>query len=668
MKMLNTGKIKRFLPKKIQTRRAGYFGLALLIIFSLFTYDIFFRSPKVKAATIGTSSASTASGNEAQKHIVVTDRGVIVSFYNAGTQGLTGIVYSTSSDNGTTWSTAGQVATDQTSDFAVVIDGGNNIYIAYPSGVPASITVRKLSYSAGSWSVASSTTVASSTSGATSPTIAINSSGMVYVNYIDAFCTGGCTYTKKSYYSSNLSTWTSASANPSWAAGSNLAPIVSDGKSFWTIENSGGWIVYADVNGTGSWVKASGAACTATPNLSYYKDRLLILCQNGPDGMDASSYTISTATLSVDYTSMAGAGFTGTLATDSQNAWAIFQNTSGSGYGINYMRYDGSSWSGTTVNLINDGLSNVNLNVPERIPNTANVPIIWTTGTASPYTVKATTFSTTGSVTDTGNQTGSYTGTLTGSSGDTIVKCGTWYYNTVNIVSGMTVKVCASNGQTGGSLTIYANTVTVGGTVDGSGRGMPGGVSVYGIGGAGGTAGTLTVNSGNGGAGGLGLSFAGSTGSGTFGGAGGGAGTSASTSGAGGDGSTNGGGGAGQGSTTTSGQSGTKGGYLGSAVNGDTSTDGSSVAGSGGGAGGSGGSASGGGGGGSSCSNGSAGGAGAAGGIGGSGGDGGASVRIYSSGNLTISGTINITGLAGGTGAAGQTGANGGNLPSNLAC
>ncbi len=611
----------------------------------------------------------------------------MVAFFDTGTQSVTGIAYATSTDNGATWSAATQVDSTQTGDFSVAIDGSDNIYLAFDIPIASSsggIFVRKLTYSAGTWTIGASNQVlanACCTSHVTltKPSVAVNAASVVYVAMLDTYNININTNGTSAdvYTSSNLTTWTTITAPYDCnvgALGNCTTPaavgpaIVSDGNAEWLLD---GAMMFVDISGTNSWAEVPGdsTAFTAAGSLSYGLDTLYLLYPTS-SGITFQNYNITTGSFSsTTVLSASTSDVIGEISTDSQNVWAIFQSFVGSSsYNISYKRFDGSTWDNNPTNLTTDNLNNVDISSPARLPNTANVPVIWQTGTASPYTVKSAVFSNIGTVTDTGNQTGSLTGSLTGSSGDMIVKCGIWYYNTINIVNGMTIKVCASNGQTGGTLELHANSVTIAGSVDGAGRGMPGGVSVIAPGGAGGSG--ALANSSPGVAGQTGVTpLAGGNGSGSYGGSGGSSGTSSTSGGtagsAGAVGTGGGGGGGGGGSATVAGGAGTTGGYLISGGNGDSSIDTSVSSGSGGGSGGSGGSGAGGGSGGS----GSQGlslvaGSGANGGIGGKGGNGGAAVKVIAT-TISVTGTINLKGQtsgASGSGSVGQGGDQGCNI------
>jgi hypothetical protein len=704
--------INRLIPSKRRQQRAGYFFMALVILLSIVTYSLLFKpSPKVKAATIGNSSSASALGTRDQKKTVVSSNGTMVAFLNLGTQGATGLAYSKSTDNGSSWSAAAQVDSSQTDDFGVTIDGADNIYVVFADS-SSNLKARKLTYSAGSWTVGAANTVAAASTCGTGtvhsyskPILAINSAGVVMVFAYDAahICSPSSSDTYyASFYSSNLTSWSSSSGIPD---GSDVLGIfdpnlVAVGKSFWVMASDGSskQRLYVDSSGTGTWQKTNAVVWVpdnetmTSPTfvggaMSYGLDKLHIFFQSGDAGagtyfMYYDSYDIATGTLSSSTTISSNSNdIVGDITTDSQNVWAVYQSYVGANsYNVVYKRYNGTSWDASSTALTTDNLNNTSIRLPERMPNTANVPVIWETGTSSPYTVKSAVFSTiSGTVTDSGNQTGSLTGSLTGSSGDVIVKCGVWYYNTINIVAGMTVKVCSNNGQVGGSLELHANSVTVAGTIDGASRGFPGGVSAYGNGGIGGVgaAGVFSFGStANGTAGNVGVtgaSVSGGNGGGSFAGTGGAAGTSSSTVGSAGTATSGGGnpGGGGGGNGESAGSAATNnGGYLSVGGNGDSSIDETLSLGSGGGGGGSGGSGAGGGGGASGglqataiigdiSGNGGSGGNGAAGSIGGKGGDGGASIKIYSGGTLSVTGSILATGQAASSAVSGQTGSPG---------
>lgn len=682
-------KISRLIPKKIKTKRAGYFSMAVVILFSVLAYSFIFKpAPKVEAATIGTSSGS-AFGSANERHIVTSSNGIIVTFYYAGSLGVTGLVYSKSTDNGSTWSGAAQVDTtaNAINEFSAAIDGNDNIYIVYSSGsgssTGSSIYLKKLTYSAGSWTLGPRKTVFAgfdplcfNTGGseAYSPTLAINSSGTIAVIFLehDYDRDSGCSPFQETWYtqyyqsSDDGSNWNGAQL----AATPVSLPIIADGKSFWFISTSGQ--LWVDVAGDRNIETASLTTLPTTiVSLAYSFDKVELFYRNSSNNLVYRNYSVDSGILSGETTISTGVNdLLGAISTDSNNLWAVYQSyVAANSYNVVYKRYNGTSWDTSATNITTDNAYNTSISLPERVPNTANVPVAWSSGTANPFSIKAATISTTGGVTDSGNQTGTLSGSLTGSSGDMIVKCGVWYYNTVNIVAGMTVKVCASNGQTGGKLEIHANSVTIAGTIDGAGRGLPGGVAVGGTGGGGGAAGTGNTGM-SGQAGSYGTNSAGGDGSGQFAGTAGSSGSNLS-SGAGAGGTTdtivnwNGGGGGfggGQGGSATAGS---LGGFLASGVNGDTSTDESSALGSGGGAGGTGGSGQGGGGAAAPNDTGACygvpgpGGAGGAGGAGGKGGNGGAMVKIYSVGDINITGLVEISGQTGSSGQSGQSGQKG---------
>jgi hypothetical protein len=654
-----------------------------LLIVTIILTTLNAKPPSVKAiSTVGTSSNSTPNPNASQRSMVRSTNGTIVDVYQAGSQAPNDLSYSKSTDNGTTWSASTQIDTTTSRDFTIAIDSSDNIYVSWAD--TGAVKIRKMTYSAGSWSIGSANTIVSAATCVNTTTdghsysrvsLALPSSGTVWVSALDAFQTKtGCpaaTNVVATNSSASLTSWTANAATITASSGA-YPTMLQRGQEIWMEVSAVG--LYVDRTGSGVFTKVDSTSLNGPVSMAYGLDEIHMFYSSGSTLL-YRKFVLSTQTLSSTTTISASASdVLGTISTDSYNIWVFYQAFVGANsYNVTYKEYTGASW-GSAVGITSDNANNTNINAPDRISNTVSVPTVWNTGTASPFTIKASNTSSIGGATDSGNQTGSYSGSLTGISTDVIVKSGVWYYSSVNIVSSMQVKVLASDGQTGGSLTIYSTTVTIAGTLDGAGRGSPGAVSFIssGLGGAGapgpgdnqganGTAGTTTPTS-----------LDGATGTGSFAGVGG----TRGARGAGGAGGvfTNscsgpGAGGAGGGNTGTAGTGGSNGGYNIVGANGDSSTDDTSVnLGSGGGSGGTGGPGGGGGAGsgGAVCGgvntgggSGGAGGAGKDGGLGSAGGDGGAAVKIYSAGSMTISGSINVTGNPGGSVNTGTTGLNG---------
>ena len=668
-----------------RSRLFALLAVALLVVVLILNLN----QPKaVRAATLGSSSVATPNPAINQRNSVITNNNIIVTVYQSGSQSPNGLAYTYSTDNGATWSAGIQIDSSTTTDYSVVIDGSNNIYVSF--SISPSLYLRKLTYTGGTgWVVGSASTVVTGTTcvaGVTAGTVyrnfavAITANGKVWLagdrqtQTIGACVSSSVIYTTSSV---DLTTWT-PNASTITANSVYVSLVVRYNDIFMAVGAINALnpaYVYYDPGGMGVWTRFNPTWLTSNPiSLAYSKDALLLFYKNNTSNnlvfrsLDLTNKTMSSETVISSNTS----DVPGAISTDTYNHWVTYQSYIGAGsYDTVYKRFDGSSWDVSATNITNNGANNVNINAPARIPNTNNVPISWNTGTGSPYTLLTANITTMGTATDSGTTLGGYSGSLTGSSGDQIVKSGEWWYNSVNIVGGMTVRVFASDGVTGGTLGLRGATVTVAGTIDGAGRGNPGGLPGYGFGGAGGVAPNLRCNTSTtlaaSGSGGNGTSFAGSNGSGLFGGGGGAAGTS-------GTGGLNGGraSSAGQqgllgiGTTTTNGSSGSIGGYLGVGTNNDSSTDASFEMGSGGGAGGGGGSGGGGGGGGSGAASGligggagGAGGGGGGGGAGGGGGSGGAGILLYSTGTVTVSGSVLSTGSAAAAGAAGSAGSNG---------
>jgi hypothetical protein len=517
----------------------------------------------------------------------------------------------------------------------------------------ASIISKKLTYSAGTWSIGSDVSVYTSTictsqsegDSMYKPILRVTPTGLAlafFQQYEISCQNSGTDFLNFATADFNLN-WGVSNAGSfdvdAIGVSNVISNLVVDGNVIWFYL---GTDLYYTTDGT-VYNKVPNTNISGSiagdPMMCYGLDQLNIVYDDSSTGLMYRSYNITTGALSSATTiSSVINDALGTVVCDSYNIWAVYQSyVASNSYNVVYKRFNGSVWDSSATSITTDNLNNGNINSPARALDSSVVPILWRVGTASPYTIKATTLSALGSATDTGNQTGSLTGILTGSSGDTIVKCGVWYYDTVNIVAGMTIKVCPSNGASGGSLEIHANSVTVAGTVDGTARGLPGAVSVgvaaSGMGGYGGSSGT------NGSIGSAGSAGTNSTFNGTYNTGGGGGG----------------GGGAGQ-----IGGTGNNGGYNAAASNGDTSTDETLVVTSSGGTGGTGGQGGTGGVGGlGTTTPGGSGGGGGTGGAGGKGGNAGAIIKIYSVGNIVVTGLIANNGQTGGSGFSGGRGTDG---------
>jgi len=433
-------KFLRLLSKK-RSQRAAYLSAAFLVIFSIFTYDIFFSAQKVKAATVGSSSDVNPIGDSTQKSSVVTSNGAIVAFYDSGTQSPTGIVYSMSSDNGATWSAATQVTSTQTDDFSVAIDSSNNIYIVW-SDSTFSIISKKLTYSGGTWTIGADVSVYVGTPcGSQSegdemfkPILRATPTGLAlaFFQRYEIQCQGPGNYFFNFATSDFNLTWgiqNAGSFDSSAAAGGTIASnLVIDGKIIWFYLGND---LYYTIDGT-SYNKVPNTTINGDlsndPVMCYGLDQLNLLYRNTSGNIAYRSYNIATGSLSSETTISSNAGdIVGTLVCDSYNIWAAYDSfVALSSYNIVYKRFNGSAWDSSATSITTDNLNNGNINSPARALNSSVVPVLLRTCTASPYTVKAATLSAASGVTDTGNQTGSLTGALTGSSGDVIVKCGVW--------------------------------------------------------------------------------------------------------------------------------------------------------------------------------------------------------------------------------------------------
>ena len=116
----------------------------------------------MSAVTITQTTVQQFPGTSVYRRIfrLSTDR--LVAIVLRGTYSPTGLCYQTSDDQGVTWSTATQIDSIASGyQYTCYLDTDNNIYIVYVNA--SSYTVfRKLTYSAGTWTIGSVVTVVTS--------------------------------------------------------------------------------------------------------------------------------------------------------------------------------------------------------------------------------------------------------------------------------------------------------------------------------------------------------------------------------------------------------------------------------------------------------------------------------------------------------------------------
>ncbi len=385
--------------------------MAILIVFSIFTW---LNDRKVGASTPGTTSDSSSDRTSAQRRVVVTSIGTIVAFFKAGTVSPTGLAYSTSTDGGSTWSAATQVDSHQDNDFSVAIDSSNNIYIAYDDlGVTTgalNVFFRKLTYSAGSWSIGSATNMDTGTSGSScqsqgimfgSTNISVTAAGKLVLSY------SACEFGENDIIS-RLSTNSGSSWSGGYFSGADPDVFRSDGdqaniaigNDSWQIapNNAGSGFqceIYKDIGTTGSWTDTGTPITNCDTHQGYSitsstSNSIDIFYNQSGSGLKYVQYSISGNSLgSVTTISSSSSDVIGSISAGSSGKlYAFFgQFQASNSYKVMYETFDGvSTWSGPTQVTGSNTSNNFGVNSSANYAN-AEIGVIWLAGTASPWTV-----------------------------------------------------------------------------------------------------------------------------------------------------------------------------------------------------------------------------------------------------------------------------------------
>jgi len=299
------------------------------------------------------------------------------------------------------------ITSDVTTEWSGVIDANNNIHIVY-ANVSDDIKYRKLTYSAGTWTVGSEVTVNTGTGAF--PSITITLGGTIYV----AWREDGTYHDIQVKSSTDGSTWSSASTISTTIDSNEKYPVIVSNNSgdlvcawsdsttdyIWTSEkpNGGSWST-ASSRFTGTYGVDTAGITLASDGVDFhlgwlewgttaqFRNRITYakyttsttswgsteeaLAQSSAGGITPDAYqTLFDPTITIDYTS--DITFYVTYYADSTNEYSIARISRGaSGWDIR----DGYI-------TINDKENNHYANVPE---NSGKItPLSWTTGT-NPY-------------------------------------------------------------------------------------------------------------------------------------------------------------------------------------------------------------------------------------------------------------------------------------------
>ena len=395
---------------RVKLLRPIYYLALFLVLAPLLIY-FFSQNPSGARAitTVGTSSNINATFSPSQRQIVQSSNGTILAFYVAGNEETTGLVFRKSTDNGANWSSATTVTTEATDDFSVAIDGNDHAYLAFAGSTGATVKVIKLTHSAGTWSVGAENdvfTIDSCNLGFDngyyyqSPTIVVNSSNKIWVSasrllLASLDCEGG-SYEIVTSSSTTAASWTANGAVISLNIGSGH-PMFAIGDVLWmTVPDSGtNGGIWKDATSSGSWtqITASTVFSAGISLTSAGSDQLDLFYKNASNALVYRKYTISTTTLGSEVTLSSDTN--DSLGTISANAttghlWAFYRDFVAANSGnVVYKKYNGTSWDGSATGITTDNLNNTSISSVANRAGASYIPLIWSVGTASPYTVKS---------------------------------------------------------------------------------------------------------------------------------------------------------------------------------------------------------------------------------------------------------------------------------------
>ena len=357
------------------------------------TANLFINS----TAQIDTSTNLYPTGNQKDRHVVISSNGTIVITYNDGG----GIKARKSTDNGTTWVNLAGEAGETTiysrsynyySDWSICIDSSDNIHITY-TNVSIDVVYKKLTYDSGNWTVGDENAVFTAGNSYHSSVI-VDSSDNIYCAFFGSF--------SETSEPTNLYVMTSDDAGDTWSLSHQINYNTASPEPIWpclVLNNDLPLLVYSYGNTTGKlyFVTYDGEDWTSVTNLSLGQGSsasfsVSVLSTNNiwvlyktNSGIKVSKFN-GTAISDTTDISLASNDQYPTLSTDGTNLWAIWSKYEAAyRYELTYKLYDGSSWDLVANDLTSDNGNNIYPSAPETISTYAKFPIIWRTQTSSPY-------------------------------------------------------------------------------------------------------------------------------------------------------------------------------------------------------------------------------------------------------------------------------------------
>ncbi|MFH1824863.1 MAG: IPT/TIG domain-containing protein [Candidatus Firestonebacteria bacterium] len=326
------------------------------------------------------------------RKLVLTSDGKIVAFYCKGSTSGGPLYCRISSDGGVTWlpsePSEGTLIGGTNWDAyrsSVWKDSSDHIYVVYCYN--NDVMMKKMTYSAGSYTPGAERTVALGTETLYAPQVSIAVSGTrIWVSYTYN-ANGSPDAEVRARYSDNEgATWSGYSTVYSCYYGRNAIIIMGNGYPAVFGDNS--YIPWS------YWTGTSWSAKAIIPNTTdVYEDfsvcvisSYIHLLYSEYGGNIKHTYYDGASWFSPN-TLQSSASRNPALVTDGVNLWCFWSNAGSGAADIVYKKYNGS-WDSTTT-LYSSGGNNYRSAVPYSIGgDNAIIPVFWYEGTANPYIIR----------------------------------------------------------------------------------------------------------------------------------------------------------------------------------------------------------------------------------------------------------------------------------------
>jgi hypothetical protein len=348
----------------------------------------------IDPTTVSTSTNSLATGRSQRRTVHVASDGTAIALYYDGSNWQ----WRKASSPYSSWSSATAVTNAvKESGLTACMAANDDVHLIYKVSSGPNLAYRRLTYSAGSWSLGSEVAVASGDfgNGGEYLSSAVDSDERIWVYAYE--WTG--TNTGEILYSADGTSWTSSLVTAVQLNMPASAVIARAGNYIVAMRMDGGsinWRRVATNGSVGSWSSESAKTSVGLwDNYQYTaladgNDRLMLTAI--PNGTDHAVRTISyipgTDAWDTTYTDI------GTGTSDRNSALAKVGNdlycvwseyAAANSYAIVYKKWDaaGASW-GSRVQMVAAGANRLYVNAGS---NSTTLGVVWTAGTGSPYDV-----------------------------------------------------------------------------------------------------------------------------------------------------------------------------------------------------------------------------------------------------------------------------------------